>query len=57
MTIYDLDTLGGAESKAYGVNNNGFIVGEAEISGNRESHACYWTPSRQIHDLGVLLAA
>jgi probable HAF family extracellular repeat protein len=38
-TITDLGTLGGSESFAYAMNDNGHVVGEARLRGDTDSHA------------------
>jgi probable HAF family extracellular repeat protein len=48
----DLGTLGGTDSLAYSINDNGQIVGESRtIGGNR--HAFSWTRSEGMIDLGT----
>ncbi|HMP75315.1 MAG TPA: Ig-like domain-containing protein [Kiritimatiellia bacterium] len=51
-TVRDLGTLGGANSRAYAVNEQGWVVGEAET---REGHlrAFLWTPESGMQDLGA----
>ncbi len=63
--VYDLGTLGGATSVAYGINDAGQIVGQADTGktdqyGNPLHHAFLWTPtavngtSGKMQDLGAL---
>lgn len=52
-TIRDLGTLGGASSRAYAINEQGWVVGEAETRSGR-LHAFLWTPERGMRDLGTL---
>lgn len=42
--MIDLGTLGGKYSEAYGINNNGQIVGESETFSQNEFHAFVITP-------------
>ena len=52
--VIDLGTLGGVESKAYGINDLGQVVGVAETAAG-EDHAFIWDPADgQMHDLGTL---
>jgi len=54
--VQDLDTLGGAGSWAYAVNNVGQVVGEARTfpeKGNLE-HAFLFTDETRMKDLGTL---
>jgi len=62
-TIRDLGTLGGAESRAYGLNDAGEVVGWAETSGvEPDRHAFIWLPEADpeaglpagMTDLGIL---
>ncbi len=49
-----LPTLGGMSSYAYGINNNGDVVGSSQTSSG-VSHAFIWTAADgQMHDLGTL---
>jgi len=41
--MLDLGTLGGAESRAFAINNQGQVVGESEIV-DGQIHAFIWTP-------------
>jgi probable HAF family extracellular repeat protein len=54
----DLDTLGGAHSRAVAVNASGQVVGEVDflVNGNLEAHAFSWTQSGGMIDLGRGLA-
>lgn len=57
--ITDLGTLGGAQSKAYGLNDLGQVIGESDTPSG-ESHAFLWLPepayglSAGMNDLGTL---
>ena len=51
--IRDIGTLGGANSRAYGVNAAGWVVGEAETT-NGLVHAFLWKPEQGLTDLGTL---
>ncbi len=57
--ITDLGTLGGAQSKAYGLNDLGQVIGESDTSSG-ESHAFLWLPQPAyglpagMNDLGTL---
>jgi probable HAF family extracellular repeat protein len=51
--LRDLGTLGGANSRAYGINEQGWVVGEAETQAG-ELHAFLWTPTNGMTDLGTL---
>lgn len=48
-----LSTLGGNLSTAAGVNNKGWVVGDANLTGNDNEHATLWR-DRVITDLGTL---
>jgi len=51
----DLGTLGGSESTALGINNNGWIVGTSLTSKKTNIlHAFLWTPAAGMQDLTVL---
>ena len=52
-TAYDLGTLGGSNSFAYGINGAGTIVGAANLSGNQEEDAFSYSDG-VINDLGTL---
>jgi probable HAF family extracellular repeat protein len=52
-----LGTLGGRHSFAYGINDVGQVVGDAQIDyadGNQRSHAFLWSLSSGMIDLGTL---
>lgn len=50
--VRDIGTLGGANSRAYAINEQGWVVGEAETKeGNL--HAFLWTPEDGMRDLGT----
>src|SRR5438552_497930 len=55
-TITDLGTLGGPESIAYGVNDAGVIVGQAQIPGRTgaEYFKVFLYRDGQLQDLGTL---
>ena len=50
----DLGTLGGAHSEAFAINENGDVVGQADLAmGSRVFHAFFWRDGR-MSDLGTL---
>ena len=54
-SITDLNTLGGAVSLAYAINNNGQIVGALQTAGNGTIDAFLYTiSSGQMTDLSTL---
>ena len=44
MSITDLGTLGGSASAAWGIDNNGYVVGQAQTT-NGEQHPFTWIPT------------
>jgi len=54
-TVTDLGTLGGLTSNAYGINDSGQIVGQADTSGNSATHAFLKSGSGPIQDLNDLI--
>jgi probable HAF family extracellular repeat protein len=52
-SVTDLGTLGGTSSAAYGINNNGQIVGYTYMSGDAAYHATLWNGGTMT-DLGTL---
>src|SRR5208283_1271911 len=54
-TMFDLGTLGGNSSFAYGINNSGLVVGYASTSGNTTTHGFLYNLNiSAITDLGTL---
>ncbi len=51
--VIDLGTLGGAESRAYGINEAGQVVGYS-LTAEGEQHAFVWDESAGMIDLGTL---
>ncbi len=51
--VRDLGTLGGASSRAHAVNDEGWVVGEAETR-DGTMRAFLWTPEAGMQDLGTL---
>lgn len=50
--VRDLGTLGGASSRAYAINERGWVVGEAETR-DGANRAFLWTPETGMRDLGT----
>lgn len=53
FTIVSLGTLGGATSRAVGINDRGQVVGESRTASG-EVHAFLWSQGMGIQDLGTL---
>jgi probable HAF family extracellular repeat protein len=51
--VIDLGTLGGTSSFATGINNKGWVVGTANLLGDKNRHDFLWIEGRKI-DLGTL---
>lgn len=51
--VRDLGTLGGESSRAYAINERGWIAGEAEAA-DGNMRAFLWTPETGMRDLGTL---
>jgi probable HAF family extracellular repeat protein len=51
--IIDLGTLGGAESRAYGLNEFGQVVGSSQRSSDppESFHAFFWNPNQGLFDM------
>jgi probable HAF family extracellular repeat protein len=52
--ITDLGTLGGTASVGNGINNKGWVTGEANLKGDKIGHAALWRRGAKILDLGTL---
>jgi probable HAF family extracellular repeat protein len=53
--MQDMGTLlGGTQSVAYGINNNGQVVGSSSEGGPIITHPFLWTATDGMHDLGTL---
>lgn len=50
--VKDLSTLGGSGGVAEGVSNRGWVVGDANLSGDRSVHATLWR-NGVVTDLGT----
>jgi probable HAF family extracellular repeat protein len=52
----DLGTLGGAESKAFGINRKGQVVGSSNVKSDAlgSTHTFLWDARRGMQDLGTL---
>lgn len=53
FSLTEFATLGGTESYAYAINENGQVAGYAAIAGNSAAHAVLWTATNAT-DLGTL---
>ena len=52
LGMQDLGTLGGDSSQAYGINDNGQVVGVSTLADGVTSHAFLWTEDTGMVDLG-----
>lgn len=52
-TVTSLGTLGGTFSTAQGINNSGWLTGDANLTGDQTEHATVWR-NGVITDLGTL---
>lgn len=52
-TVTNLGTLGGTSGNASGINNRGWVVGDANLAGDTTEHASLWR-NGAITDLGTL---
>jgi probable HAF family extracellular repeat protein len=53
-TVTNLGTLGGTSSVANGINNKGWVMGQANLQGDQTGHAFLWRRDEKIKDLGTL---
>jgi probable HAF family extracellular repeat protein len=53
-TITDLGSLGGTSSEANGINNKGWVTGQAKLPGDQTGHAFLWQERSGMTDLGTL---
>jgi len=53
-SVIDLGTLGGPESFAYAVNDNGQIAGNSQIADRNTTHGFFWSPTAGMVDIGTL---
>lgn len=53
-SVRELPGHGGSITKAYGINDLGYVVGEASPRGIKFGRACMWNPAGAITDLGTL---
>jgi probable HAF family extracellular repeat protein len=56
-SMTDLGTLGGAHAQALGINDNGFVTGNAQIispAASGSTHAFLWHVTTGMRDLGTL---
>ncbi len=53
--VQDLGTLGGSDAIAYGINDDGEVVGVSWLSDNTTFHAFLWTQTSGMRDLGTLV--
>jgi len=51
-SVINLGTLGGTVGAAYGINNNGWVTGDANLQGDQNEHAFLWRKGAKI-DLGT----
>jgi probable HAF family extracellular repeat protein len=51
--VFNLDTLGGTNSRGNSLNNRGWVAGYSNLPGNQSRHAALW-PTGTILDLGTL---
>ena len=51
--LVDLGTLGGSYSFASGINDQGQVVGSANLPGDTVSHPVWWDANQVLHDLGL----
>jgi probable HAF family extracellular repeat protein len=54
LTVTDLGTLGGSQSYAVAVSDNGVVVGTSLLPGNAISHAFVFTEANGLIDIGTL---
>ena len=52
--VTELGTFGGTQSIAYGVTDDGVVVGQANLTGDSDTNAFVWTQAGGMADLGTL---
>jgi probable HAF family extracellular repeat protein len=52
--MIDLGTLGGTHAQAWGVNDSGYVTGNAEVTKSEATHAFVWHSKTGMLDLGTL---
>ena len=51
-TVINLGTLGGIEAAGYGINNRGWVNGDADLRGSQTEHGFLWRNGVKV-DLGT----
>jgi probable HAF family extracellular repeat protein len=52
--VTNLGTLGGTSAAGYGINNKGWVTGDAKLPGDQTQHAFLWQKHSGMTDLGTL---
>ena len=53
-SVVNLDTLGGAVNRGNSINDQGWVAGYSDLSGDERRHAALWRNGSTLEDLGTL---